>query len=430
MRRLSLLPAIMIGLPVLTLTICMAEEPPMRGVVGESWLTHLQRSFNETSMGKTGRLGPPPGGATDLTTGAGRITSGAEFAPVRVQFAFELANKAPERSTTVAHGSDLYRMNCRGCHGEDGSGAPPEINSVINPVRATSAAAVMARMKAAGMEMSRADASKLAQQSKALLIERIHHGGQDMPAFPHLSEAEVKSLVAYLRQLAGVPGAEAEQLAVREERVRVGEHIAKSTCHVCHSAAGPNPTARQLYDGAIPPLSTLPLRTTREEFVRKVTRGAPIMMGAPPQWLRGRMPVFYYLSEEEAADIYLYLTSYPPNRGTVHEAAITNPSLRTDAGKGQGRPTPPGSSVSGTEPERAETPMTPASPQMNVPLLGAALVALLLGLGFTFTVYELRRLSAKSKKVTTRLENAEEADVTEETHIEDANREVGQEAAA
>ena len=28
-------------------------------VQGESWLDHLHRAFNDTSMGKTGRLGPP-----------------------------------------------------------------------------------------------------------------------------------------------------------------------------------------------------------------------------------------------------------------------------------------------------------------------------------------------------------------------------------
>ena len=62
------------------------------------------------------------------------------------------------------------------------------------------------------MEMSRADAANLARQSRTMLLERLHHGGQDMPAFPHLREAEINSLVAYLRQLAGVPGAERDQL--------------------------------------------------------------------------------------------------------------------------------------------------------------------------------------------------------------------------
>ena len=132
-------------------------------------------------------------------------------------------------------------MNCQGCHGESGEGAPPEINSVINPVRATSVELVMARMKVAGMEIGRADAVKLAQQSKTALLQRLHNGGENMPPFPHLNEAEVNSLFAYLKQLAAVPGAEREQLAVKESRLRVGEHIVKSTCHTCHAATGPDP---------------------------------------------------------------------------------------------------------------------------------------------------------------------------------------------
>src|SRR5208282_1720024 len=111
-------------------------------VAGESWLNHLQRTFNETSMGKTGRVGPPP------------TTAGEESARWQMSLAPE-----PMKETVTLRGSDLYRMNCRGCHGEDGQGAPPEINSVINPVRATSVAAIMERMKMAGMDISRSDAA-------------------------------------------------------------------------------------------------------------------------------------------------------------------------------------------------------------------------------------------------------------------------------
>jgi hypothetical protein len=35
-------------------------------------------------------------------------------------------------------------------------------------------------------------------------------------------------------------------------------------------------------------------------------------MGSPAAPCRGRMPVFDYLSEDEAADVYLYLSLYPP----------------------------------------------------------------------------------------------------------------------
>jgi mono/diheme cytochrome c family protein len=172
----------------------------------------------------------------------------------------------------------------------------------------------MERMKKAGMDMSRANATVLAKQANAALLDRFHKGGQDMPPFPQLSEIEVRSLIAYLRELAGVPGAEKQQIAITESPSHVGEQIVKSTCHICHNAAGLNPNSRQILEGAIPPLSTLTTRTSLPVFVRKVTAGNPISMGAPPEPFRGRMPVFDYLSQDEAANAYLYLTLYPPQK--------------------------------------------------------------------------------------------------------------------
>jgi mono/diheme cytochrome c family protein len=170
----------------------------------------------------------------------------------------------------------------------------------------------MARMKKAGMNMSRANATLLAKQSNTALLDRFHKGGQDMPPFPQLSEPEIRALTAYLRQLAGVPGAEREQVVVNQSPSRVGEQVVKSTCHICHNATGPNPNPEQILEGAIPPLSTLTTRTSLPEFVRKVTAGSPISMGEVPMPFRGRMPVFDYLSEDEVGNAYLYLTLYPP----------------------------------------------------------------------------------------------------------------------
>ena len=283
------------------------KDNAVTAVSGESWLTHLGRPFNETSMGKTGRLGPLE---------AGRIEDSSRWNT-------GLSSISAQQSV-VLHGSDLYRVNCQGCHGESGLGAPPEINSVINPVRSTSAQLVIERMKQVGMDISSSSAMEMAQQSRKALLQRLHNGGQNMPPFEHLDEPEIRSLIGYLNQLAAVPGAERQQAAVTESRVRVGEHIVMSTCHVCHDATGSNPTPRQLMEGEIPPLSTLTTRTTLSQFVRKVTNGAPITMGTPPELLRGRMPVFGYLSEEEAADAYLYLTLYPPQSLTM--AAITSPT--------------------------------------------------------------------------------------------------------
>lgn len=355
-----------------------SAAPAATPVSGESWLNHLHRSFGNTSMCKTGRLGPPPSQAGDNTP-----------------YPVALVRFAPQ--TVSLHGSDLYRINCQGCHGNAGLGAPPEINSVIDPVRATSVALVLARMKERGMEMSHAEATELANQSKTALLERLHKGGESMPPFTHLSEAEIAALVAYLDQIAGIPGAQAQQLAVTESPVRIGEHIVKSTCHTCHDATGPNPTPQQLEDGAIPPLGTLATRVSPFEFVRKVTAGAPIVMGTPPTPHRGRMPVFYYLTDDEAADVYLYLTLYPPSQ---REDTAPMVALSQSSSTGGAPPSTPASpkppvvtNYSAAQPVEAAKAST-----LEVVLLLAGLVSLVILMvagGLVLTIHEFQRLSAR-----------------------------------
>lgn len=340
------------------------KDVHVTGVAGESWLNHLHRTFEETSMGKTGRLGPTSRGGEE-TPGRQRRLS---------------ADTA--RQTVTLHGADLYRLNCRACHGEFGLGAPPEINSVINPTRAASIVLIMERMKKLGMNISRADAAELARQSKTALLQRLHEGGTDMPPFPHLSEPEVRAILAYLKQLAGIPGAEKQQVAVEESRVRVGEHIVKSTCHICHNAAGPNPNPKQLLNGAIPPLSTLTTRTSLPDFDRKIRAGAPILMGTPPSVFRGRMPVFYYLGADEVEDAYLYLRLFPSYEAhEQNQAAIkVGPSVTNS------EPTTALPSSKGSGPTRA-----------TFPVAAEIFVALLMAGGLGFTVREVRRLSAESE---------------------------------
>jgi mono/diheme cytochrome c family protein len=347
---------------------------PVTVVAGESWLNHLHRTLEETSMGKTGRLGPA------MPTSEGDISGWQRG----------LSAVFPTQTVTLL-GSDLYRLNCRGCHGESGLGAPPEINSVINPTRATSVAITMERMKKLGMNINRAEAAELAHQSRTALLQRLHTGGTDMPPLPHLNGPEIRAIVAYLNQLADVPGAKEEQAAVEESPIRVGEHIVKSTCHICHNAAGANPNSEQLLNGAIPPLSTLTTRTSLPEFVRKVRSGAPIVMGTPPLPWRGRMPVFYYLSETEAADIYLYLTLYPPYTGAVLDPALPAPQQDHAAGI----VAPLVMDIEVTKALRSSK-----SAEMKIvalPIVVELFAALLLTGGLGFTVREFRRLSAKSK---------------------------------
>lgn len=293
-------------IPLITLVVLfvlvsslLAQTNPIKhtsvtAVEGESWISHLHKRFGETSMGRTSDLGPaPPRPGNEAPPWQLNLSPGFPVSPVTL------------------NGADLFRLNCRGCHKESGHGAPPEINSVIDPVRATSVAVITAEMKAAGREMSQSEIAAMAKEAKVMLLQRLHVGGEHMLP-PVLSEAEIRSLVAYLEQLSGVPGAEKKQIAVKESSYHVGEHIVKSTCHVCHNATGPNPSPQQILEGAIPPLATLTTRVGLPDFVRKVTKGGPIIMGTPPTSYRGRMSVFVYLSQDEAAAAYLYLSRYPP----------------------------------------------------------------------------------------------------------------------
>ena len=351
------------------------KEAPVTIVAGESWLNHIHRSFEETSMGKTGRLGPPAS------------VTGEEMPSFQLEISPDLASQ-----TVTVSGSDLYRLNCQACHGESGLGAPPEINSVIDPVRASSVVAVKERMKKVGMDISRSDAAKLASEAKAALLERLQNGGQDMPAFRHLSGTEIRSLTTYLKQLAGIAGAEKKQVAVKESPLRIGEQIAKSTCHICHSASGTNPSARQLSDGAIPPLDTLTSRLGEREFVRKVTRGAPVIMGDPALPHRGRMPVFYYLREGEAADVYLYLKAYPPYRWATLDWVPPQPLENRSAM--EVKPPEKASVVSDVEPPKIHRRNEGSNVQIVASVVAGMFVALLLAGTFGFTVLEFVRLSA------------------------------------
>ena len=296
-------------------------------------------------------------------------------------------------------GSDLYRLNCQGCHGESGAGTAPEINSVINPVRSTSVALVMERMKNTGMDIGpgRRCQTRTAVKSGAA-TETAQRGREHAVLFP--LERNRGPRAGRVSEGTGWRTRSREG-AVHSKRIgkSIGELVVKSTCHTCHSAVGPDPGPQQLLDGAIPPLNTLTTRKSQPEFNQKVTVGAPILMGTPPLLCRGRMPVFYYLSEEEAADAYLYLTRYPPAEEARSEPAIA--LLQQEQGGGP----PSGGSASPSASLLAEDmPAEPGQPEGSAQLrtvvlsLVVAFVFVLLAGGLAFTLREFRWLSVAATR--------------------------------
>jgi mono/diheme cytochrome c family protein len=166
------------------------------------------------------------------------------------------------------------------------------------------------RMKAAGRPITAAMARDMASAGEAAIRTRLQKGGEKMPPFDHLQGAEVESLLAFLRELAGVPGV--EQVRIVEPYTRVGEHLVKGTCHICHNATGPGTDPEALINNILPSLASFAREKTIFQVLTKVRQGAPIAMGSLHQMSGGRMPVFSYLTDDEVAAAYLYLIIYPP----------------------------------------------------------------------------------------------------------------------
>jgi hypothetical protein len=169
-------------------------------------------------------------------------------------------------------------------------------------------------MKQEGKSGATSAARAEAARARADLHNRVQKGGQRMPPLAHLDEADFVALYAYLTQLAGSPDA-LPQSRRTVSWSRLGEHVIKGTCHICHDAVGPRPTGQALAQGTIPPFTMLLEDKPVVDFVTKVRSGAAVRVGDPVFHYRGRMPVFSYLRDLEVAAGYMFLVDYPPQAG-------------------------------------------------------------------------------------------------------------------
>ena len=227
----------------------------------------------------------------------------------------------PSGAATVAigrpvelSGADLYRLNCQSCHRAEGTGSLPEIKSVLGLVQGSSLELVRQQLQKEGASTAGSAVRAQATRTRADLYRRIQKGGQRMPAFAHLQEADINAIYAYLTLLAGAPDVP-PQSRQTTSFARLGEHVVKGTCHICHDAVGPRPSREELLQGTIPPFTTLLEDKPVVDFVTKVRSGAPVVMGDPAFHYRGRMPVFPFLQDVEVAAAYVFMVDYPPRAG-------------------------------------------------------------------------------------------------------------------
>ena len=277
-----------------------SAEPIVTPVSGPSWLNHLHLTYRDSGLGRgAGRYGPAP----------------TEPRPaVRDSPSSFVAGQS-----SVLHGIDLYRLNCQACHRAEGTGSPPEIKSVLDLVQGSSFEFVRQHLQQEGVKASAGNIRAQVSAARKELFRRIREGGQRMPPFAHLQDADIDQLYAYLSQLAKTPNS--KELPGRTVSwSRLGEHVVKGTCHICHDATGPRPTHdAMLLEGVIPSLTVLRADNPQVEFIRKARTGAPAFEGRPLFHYRGRMPVFYYLHDQELAAAYDYLVAYPPQAGPARQ---------------------------------------------------------------------------------------------------------------
>ena len=278
------------------------QEPVVTPVAGPSWLNRLGLTYRESSLGRgAATYGPPPAPPT--------------YGPPSTQQPSPLSAVLPVGRSVVLSGADLYRLNCQSCHRAEGTGSLPEIKSVLGLVQGSSVELVRQHLQQEGKAAAGSAARAQATRARTDLYQRIQKGGQRMPALAHLQEADINAIYAYLTQLAGSPDA-TPQSRRTTSWARLGEHVVKGTCHICHDAVGPRPSAQDLLiQGTIPPFTTLLEDKPVVDFMTKVRSGAAVMKGDPAFHYRGRMPVFSYLQDAEVAAAYMFLVDYPPQAG-------------------------------------------------------------------------------------------------------------------
>jgi mono/diheme cytochrome c family protein len=244
---------------------------------GPSLLTRLKTGFDQSSFGRAGYVGASPA--------APEAEPAASTPGGWLQDGFELS------------GEDLYRINCRSCHGIGAAGLKPITPSIVGRVREGAAEGedVGTRRRRAGAEMA--------------IRHRLDQGGAVMPPFVHLEPAEVEALIAYLEAIAGVAEPNAPAPRVRVPALAVGEHVVKAVCQTCHDAV---PGLRRVAGQAISPaLSEIPERWSVGELVEAVRAGAmPAKPGA------AHRPRLGYLRPDEVRAAYVYLVAVPPEPGT------------------------------------------------------------------------------------------------------------------
>ena len=178
---------------------------------------------------------------------------------------FTVVRQRPQNSQRRT-GKQLYQINCASCHGLDRAGKPPTFPSLI-------------------------DIRK--RKTRQEVQQQIRNGKNIMPAFRHLSDAEVQAIISYLFG-EGNPVVKSTPLP----QAKRGEIVFQANCARCHRKTinDPLPQGLPQEHPMMPPapLAGATKRFRKKEFFQILNMG--------PMY----MPSFSYLKKAEKEALWAY----------------------------------------------------------------------------------------------------------------------------
>ena len=145
-------------------------------------------------------------------------------------------------------GAQLFQNQCAMCHGVDRAGSPPEFPSLVD---------VLKRMPA------------------AQVIHNIKSGNGRMPSFPNVTDAQIASLIDYLRTpaMAGkeLASVRAKAIVSQAPTDKAGDAVYQDHCGICHGEH------REGNPPSIPMLIGLGNRYTEAQVLNLIKNGKDTM---------------------------------------------------------------------------------------------------------------------------------------------------------
>jgi mono/diheme cytochrome c family protein len=134
----------------------------------------------------------------------------------------------------------------------------------------------------------------------------------------HMTDADLESVAAYLKDVPGYGGEETAALAASDPRMKAGQAIYEDNCMGCHNADGKG------QKDIFPPLNGNPIvrQSSAETLARVVLAGtqAANVRAAPTQ---SAMPSFAWrLDDQEVADVLTYVRASWGGAGPVSEGTV------------------------------------------------------------------------------------------------------------